>query len=248
MKTLKNTIAILGLIIMASCSKEDEPVTPTPNLEPTTTDLNYSNGNLSTGETSNNGTAAPTGCTWSEVQFENGTYGYSAYGDNLVADDFIVPTGEKWTINKFIFYAYQTNFAGTNCPINDVKYTIYSNNPSAAGASSVFGNFVTNKYATAEDSKIYRIYKDAPDSKRKIYKITASATDLVLQPGTYWIKWQSKNIDNSAHFFPPNTTLNSTGLENYNAIGQNLGVWNVLADGVNKVDFPFGIVGTKTKI
>ena len=247
MKTLKKTIAILLLIFTASCSKDDE-VTSVPNPEPLVTDLNYSNGNLSTGPTSSNGTAAPAGYTWSEMQLDSSSYGFPAYGNIFIADDFVVPVGEKWTINKFIFFAYQNNFVGTICPIIDLKYAIYNSNPSSAGSTVIFGNFSTNKFAAAEDSKIYRIYKGSPNSIRKIYKITASATDLVLSPGTYWIRWQSINNDNTAHYYPQNTTLNSNGLASYNAIHQEQGTWSVLVDGVNKVDFPFGIVGTKIKI
>ena len=97
---------------------------------------------------------------------------------------------------------------------------------------------------------MYRIKNGFPDQLRKIYKITASATNLELMPGTYWIKWQSKNSSNTIHYFPFNTTTGVAGLPTYNALTlSNLGVWSVCDSGAsNKVDFPFGIIGTKTKI
>jgi hypothetical protein len=249
MKTLKNIIAIAILIIIASCSKNDEPVTPIPTPEQTTTDLNYFNGSLSTGATANNGTTAPTGYTWSEIEATNDFTGFIAANDFYLADDFIVPVGEKWTINKFVFFAYQTNYLGTNSPFNEVKYEIYDSNPSAAGASKIFGGFTINKYATSEDSKMYRLFNATADLKRKIYKITASATDLVLMPGTYWIKWQTKTITDSLHYHPSNTTKGTAGVATYNSMIQEAGIWKINYNGTgNKVDFPFGIVGTKTKI
>lgn len=237
------TITILSLFV-TSCSK-DETTTP----EPTPTELNFSNGNLSTGATSSNGTAAPTGYTWSEIEATNPLNGFNATDNYFLADDFIIPAGEKWTINKFIFYAYQTDYFGTNSPFNEVKYEIYTSNPSAAGVSKIFGDFATNKYVTSEDSKIYRIKNASSVINRKIYKITASATDLVLTTGTYWIKWQTKTNTSSLNFNPPNTTSGIAGVASYNAINQSAGVWAALENGTgNKVDFPFGIVGTKTKI
>lgn len=250
MKTLKTIFAISILSLFTfSCSKDDAQANPVPNPELTTTDLNYSNGNLSTGVTATDGTVAPTGYSWSEIEPTNDYTGFIATDNFFLADDFIIPAGEKWSINKFIFFAHQTDYTGANTPFNEVKYEIYTSNPSAAGAAKVFGDFTTNKYATSEDAKIFRLFNATANFKRKIYKITASATDLVLMPGTYWIKWQTKTITLALHFHPSNTIKGTAGVSTNNSLIQEAGIWKINYNGTgNKVDFPFGIVGTKSKI
>ncbi len=251
MKNIKNTIAILLLIFTFSCSKNDEPATPVPNPEPTTTDLNYVNGTLSTGATTTDGTVAPNGYTWSQTEPTNEVFGFLSGNLYHTADDFIVPTGQKWTINKIVFYAYQTGHVLESSPINEMYYEIYSSNPSAVGSQKIYGDFSTNKYVAAIDSKICRVYHNIVDTKRIIFKITSSATDLVLSPGTYWIKWKSKAVNNQNIFFPGNTNKGFATKPEYNALNFDVtaNTWAILNNGANnKVDFPFELIGTKTKI
>lgn len=249
MKTLKTILAIAIISILASCSKSDDEV---PNQQSFTPELNFSNGNLSTGTTASTGASAPTGYTWSEPEVANIFFGFQASPNSnfFLADDFIVPQGEKWSINKFVFYAYQTNYVATNSPFDNIKYEIFSIKPSEIGATKIFGDFTNNKFESSEDAKMYRIKNGFPNQLRKIYKITASATNIELMPGTYWIKWQTNNITNTLHYHPYNTTIGVAGLSTYNALTlSDVGVWSVCDSGAsNKADFPFGIIGTKTKL
>ena len=69
-------------------------------------------------------------------------------------------------------------------------------------------------------------------------------------PGTYWIAWKSKNNDNFI-YFPNNETNNATLNAKFNAIQQIGSTWSVLNNGgteQTKIDFPFEVVGTKTKL
>ncbi|MEM0575461.1 hypothetical protein [Flavobacterium polysaccharolyticum] len=247
MKKIKTILAFLTVSLVAvSCSKDNEET----KTEPTTTELKYSNGSLITGTTSTSGAVAQAGYSWSELPSGATNIGFNATGDSKLADDFTVPTGEKWTINKFIFYAYQTGYTGTSNPINEIKYSLYDTNPSIAGATPIYGDFTINKYVSGEEAKIYRIVKNSSETTRKVFKITTSATDLVLMPGTYWIAWKSKNNDNFI-YFPNNETNNATLNAKFNAIQQIGSTWSVLNNGgteQTKIDFPFEIVGTKTKL
>ena len=76
----------------------------------------YTNGGLSTGATSNNGVAAPTGYTWSELQNNtgnttetnastgiNGHYITSGTTSNKLTDNFVVPVGSAWNVTSFEF-------------------------------------------------------------------------------------------------------------------------------------------------
>jgi len=246
MKTLQTIIAISALSLFSiSCSSDDSG-------ESKTTDLNYSNGNLSTGTTSADKTNAPAGYTWSEVQETNELLGSLAVmGSYSLADDFVVPAGEKWNITKINFYIYKADYLGADSPVKEVRYEIYSDNPSTAGSVKVYGDLSVNKYFTSADAKMYRISDFYPNkTARKIFKITASSTDLELPEGTYWIKWQTNVINGQTlgHYHPSNTIVGSVGLPTYNALQQFGNVWSVLKDGNAKIDFPFELVGTKTKI
>jgi hypothetical protein len=245
MKTLKTIISItLVSLFLFSCSNDDSA--------PQISDLNYSNGNLSTGNMSViDKTAAPAGYTWSELQAGNTSMGFAGTETFSLADDFIVPAGEKWNVNKINFYIYKSNHEGNESPVVNIGYEIYSANPSTAGATKIYGDITVNKYSAGIDSKMYRIANTTGSSNtaRKIFKITATAADLELPSGTYWIKWKTTAIDKTiAHYHPANTVVGSAGLVTFNAI-QFTGEWKVLENGKgNKVDFPFELIGTKTKI
>lgn len=91
----------------------------------------YSNGNLSTGATSSNGSVAPAGYTWSELQGTNSTLGSSGFTDGTnvfrLADDFVVPTLESWAISSVELFCYQTN--ATVMPIDILNVQIFSASP-----------------------------------------------------------------------------------------------------------------------
>ncbi len=90
----------------------------------------YTNGPLSTGATSSDGTAAPAGYTWSEVQAGNTVAGFAANitAGFTVADDFTVPAG-GWNLTTARFYAYSTGFAGSTSPFVDVRVQIFATDP-----------------------------------------------------------------------------------------------------------------------
>lgn len=91
----------------------------------------YSNGGLSSGATSNSGVLAPTCYTWSEVQNQTGVttvsntlagsggiYNTANTSNLLLADDFVVPTGETWDVTSIEVFGYQTGYAWTTVPID----------------------------------------------------------------------------------------------------------------------------------
>ncbi len=96
----------------------------------------YVNGNLPTGATSNNGTAAPAGTQWHELQHNTGnttesntTLASNHTGNFTLADDFIVPAGPDWSITKMTFYAIQPGSVLTNSPITGIRVRIHNSNP-----------------------------------------------------------------------------------------------------------------------
>ncbi|MBF6608994.1 MAG: T9SS type A sorting domain-containing protein [Flavobacterium sp.] len=229
--------------------------------------LQYINGNLSTGATSKSGIAAPSGYTWSELQndagvmtMSNGTTGVGAQMVNTtmnrVADDFTVPAGESWTISKATFYAYQTGYMGTVSPFTDIRVRISSGNPSQGGSTVVFGDLTTNRLLSTSDAMMYRTGNSVapapgsvPATNRKIWKIEATVA-VTLQPGTYWIEW-TQDAGTGGNFSPPSTIVDARTVAGYNAIQfqSAAATWVVLVDSGNPpdttpdvaVDMPFVI-------
>jgi hypothetical protein len=232
----------------------------------------YTNGGLSTGATSNSGTAAPSGYTWSEVQNNTGNTtesntnaGYlgtfnSATNNVFLADDFTVPLGTQWQVSSIDFFAYQTGYTGATNPFTTVRVNIYSSDPSVAGAVSVFGDDTTNRYASGADSNMYRIFNSTvptptmPGTTRKIWRVRAN-TAVTLNPGTYWIKYQLQNVTAANGGFLPSVTVPGTrGLASFNAKQFNAAApasWSSLIDIGNPdtapdytVDMPFIVTFT----
>lgn len=240
MKT-KFYLGLLTITALAtSCSKDDDQVIPQPQAFTVgaTTEM-------STGTTSTAGTVSPNNFLWSEVKTPETTFGYTGtFGDRLIADDFTVPAGEKWNIENFYFYAYQTNFSGTSFPVNEFYYEIYASDPSVAGAVKIFGDATTNRYVSAETTNWYRILQGQTDgTTRKIYKMKIQALDLNLTAGTYWIKWGSK-VSTGTHFYPqfPHNPDKNNNAKQFVVAGA---TWNELNDSGQKISFPFEISGTK---
>lgn len=190
----------------------------------------YSNGNLSTGSTSSGGTAAPAGYTWSEVQSPNTTLGASAYissaADFRLADDFVVPSTERWDISSVDVFAYQTS--STTMPFDALTLQILSGPPPSGAV--VFGNTTTNiinRSATA-DSKIYRTGSTV-NTTRKIWKVNGNVI-TTLNPGTYWLNFQVHATNDGAAFFPPVTNVGVVSPPGANAMQMSSTGWAPLMD------------------
>ncbi len=240
MKTKLLLLLSVATLSLTGC-KKDRDEDPTPQPQPFTYSAPIA---MSTGSSSTGGTAAPSGYTWSEIKNPGTSWGISAdlALNQSLADDFVVPSGEKWTVQNIYLYAYQTGFAGATFPVNEVYFEIYSSDPSVAGAVKVFGDLTTNRFVSAEDSKMYRILQGQPDgTTRKIYKIKTQVSNLVLTPGTYWIKWTSKTTSGGHYYaqLPYDTTKPQNAKQ---LIGSS---WGNAMDNTIIVGFPIEITGTK---
>lgn len=228
--------------MVLSCKNDDDEVVPQP--EPFT--YTAVTG-MSTGSTSVAGTNAPAGYSWSEVKAPQSTWGLNGtITDRMLADDFQIPAGEKWNIQNFYFYAYQTGFSGASLPVSEFYFEIYSSDPAVAGAVKVYGDTTSNRYVSSEETKWYRILQGQTDNTtRKIYKMKINAPDLNLTAGTYWIKWGSKT-STGTHFYPqfPHDAAKVNNAQQFVVVSS---TWVNLDDGGQRVSFPFEISGTKLK-
>ena len=181
----------------------------------------YTNGPLSSGATAKNGTAAPSGTTWSELQndsssstFSNGSYGFSANGSSYrLADDFTIPSGQSWTLSGIDVYAYKTGSSAASSPFTSATLQIYRGRPGDSGSTLVCGNATTNMLTSSTDARIYRAANTlvpsavTPDTTRKLWRnrlaIPGSCSGAgAFGAGTYWIVWGTTDSAGGAHYTP----------------------------------------------
>jgi Secretion system C-terminal sorting domain len=189
----------------------------------------YSNGSLVTGTVATDGFAAPAGYSWSELQNNtgnnsqvNGTSGLPGYFyadgslNYALADDFIVPEGQVWSVTSFDFFCYEPIYSGSVPPINQVKIRLYNSDPSLPTSTPIAGDLTTNVYdaSNSENAFIYRIFNatvpspQQPNFSRKVFRVRGSLNST-LPAGHYWVEFQVHATDNTEIFFPPVTVLGS---------------------------------------
>ncbi len=254
---MKKTLLLFSALVLIAGSSNAQSV--------------YKNGYLSTGIKTEDGTFAPSGYTWSEVQHNagnttqsNSVSGFSGgYGTGFnfsLADNFIIPPGQQWAITGMGFYAYQTGYVGAKSPFDVVRVQIWDGPPNLASSHIIFGNLTTNRIGKTYDSLMYRCFntlvpkRSTPGTTRDVFKIEANIS-LTLDPGNYWVQYQTHAIDGGAHFAPGVTIVGSRGEDDFNGkqydgIGK---VWADLIDLGNPdtapdyfQDLPFEVFYTNT--
>jgi len=143
-----------------------------------------------------------------------------------VADDFVIPAGQTWTIQEAIFYAYQTG-STTTSTITGVNVRIWNGQPGVSGSTVVFGDTTTNRMSATTWSNAYRYSDTSPGTTRPIMKQTVTL-GVTLGQGTYWIDWQTNGSLSSGPWAPP-VTLNGQ-VNTGNGIQYSSGTWTALID------------------
>jgi uncharacterized delta-60 repeat protein len=231
----------------------------------------YINGSLKTGTVSKSGVTAAAGYEWSELQnnagdtlVSNTNSGFSSHlsSGNYLADDFIVPVGQVWTISKFSFYAYQTNAPAFPSPFSSLSIRVWNGKPEDPGSTVIFGDIITNRLNSSTNANIIRLFNSkypspgsAVGTTRFIWKNTANVS-LNLSAGTYWIEWTFETTNNSNLFCPTNTDIGQRlSSPAANARQNNNNVWVDVLDTGNpntvpylKQDFPFELDGISVNI
>lgn len=237
----------------------------------------YNNGNIATGTVSNNGTVAPAGSQWAEIQNNQGnntqtntSAGSSCYlgtGSTQFrcADDFTVPAGQTWTINDVLIYGYQTGFTGTTGgPFTGAVLQIWNGRPGDAGSTVIFGDLTTNRLGTVVNTQIFRLFNSSvpapgspPGTTRRVWEARVNVSPAqVLTAGTYWIEWRFQNAASGALFFPTVTEEGTRGVPGANArqfVGST-STWQDAIDDGNPTSspdvvqaFPFKLVGARSQ-
>lgn len=231
----------------------------------------YDNGPFATGSVSKNGTNAPAGKQWSEVQNDNGNTTQSNTlaasgcqavpgGNNRCADDFIVPVGETWTINQVVVYIIQV--AATTNPVNNMNLRIWNGRPGDVGSTIVFGDTTTNRFVSSTDTNTLRAFNSAvpasnvPRTDLTIWEVKISVSPAaVLTAGTYWVDFQTTTT--AAQFTPLTTYVGarSVPLNNARQFTSSTGLWADVIDAGNpaatpdvRLDIPFKLEGSRAGV
>ncbi len=182
-------------------------------------------------------------------------YGSSCTGTFHLTDDFIVPAGQSWTINKIAVYCYQTNAANPVPPVSTftaLRLRIFNGDPAQTTSTVIFGDLTTNRLTTALWSNIYRTTDNdiGIASNRAIFRLEADLNPpVVLGAGTYWLNWQATGTVASGPWTPPGTRgpLDPTpGPIPGNGQQWNGTAWVASVNGTSGIQntFPFVIQGT----
>ena len=170
----------------------------------------YTNGILVTVDTAINGTIAPPGYTFHFNGGYDGDFNASIARNSSIADDFIIPDGQAWSLYDIVFYAYSNNYTGDTSPYDNVRVKIFDTNPRYGNPEPIFGDTSTNRFVISEDSHIYEITESSINLNKKIWSITANAP-FQLGPGHYWIEFQLGSSEVGSNIYVLTTTSLSNG-------------------------------------
>jgi hypothetical protein len=188
-------------------------------------------------------------------QLQNVTLGDTTLGFTLspafrLADDFVVPTGQTWTLTGVNVYGYSTNFA---TPPSGGNVRIWSGDP-GAGGTIVYDGSATNTLvsSTFDALRIAESVNAGPpfsDTARRVFDNLLSIPNIVLGPGQYWIDWQLNPTAGATSVFGPPVTIPGQG---NTASGGAARQWSGTAwtagltqgGSLNPVDLPFRLQGS----
>lgn len=175
----------------------------------------------------------------------NHGWGCQWQADNMIADDFDIPSGETWEITSISLFAYQT-YGGPPSTITETYIEIFDGSPETG--TSVWGDLYTDVLTSSVWTNVYRVKPDVQGfgtDRPIMVNVCEFGSPIVLTEGTYYLVWQH---DGSEAEGPWSNPVTITGqLETGDAMQcVDLVTWNFIYDtesGAMK-GMPFIIEGT----
>jgi uncharacterized repeat protein (TIGR01451 family) len=166
---------------------------------------------------------------------------------NRVADDFIIPAGNTWTLDQITFFGYQTG-SPTVSTYTAVNLRIWDGEP-GNGGTIIWGDTTTNVLISSTWTGMYRVTETTTGTAvdRPIMANVVDLGGLVLPAGTYWLDWQSDGTLASGPWAPPITINGVPVTGNGLGTGDNGTTWaptNDSGTGTPRQGLPFIIEGT----
>lgn len=184
------------------------------------------------------------------IAFEMTTLGF---GNQLsqearLADQFTVPEGRFWQVDRITFFGYQVG-STTASTFIAVNYRVLDGPPGEPTTGVVFGDTTTNRLLSSGWTGIYRVreHESGQVTDRPVMALVASG-GFSLLPGTYWLDWQADATLLNGPWNPP-VTINGQA-ETGDAVQSNdNGVhYEEIVDGGSEAPqgLPFVIEGSAT--
>jgi PEP-CTERM motif len=176
-------------------------------------------------------------------------FGFGHQGAVRLAENFTVPAGFQWTINSAVTLGYLT---GSTVPSATAGTLRFFNGAPNAGGTVIAGDATTNVLVPGSNTflNIFRTLTTdiATANTRHIQTMTLTlATPLVLQPGTYWLDYNSTGTA----FVPPLQVVPRTGGVVTGDALQSVdsgATWANVLDGTVQKGIPFQLLGTVSPI
>ncbi len=192
--------------------------------------------------------AGSSGADISEMGTDEQVYGFGIQHANgtMIADQFTIPTGDTWSIDKITTFGYQTG-SGTTSTITGVYLTIWDDPPDTG--TLVYGDQAANVMTSTTWTNCYRVSNgDASNTDRPIMANICDLTPFSLGEGEYWLVVQ---LDGSASSGPWSNPVTISGQPSTgDAIQKTSSGWAPLSMSTTNqgVGLPFIIEGTSTAL
>jgi hypothetical protein len=159
-----------------------------------------------------------------------------------LADNFIISDVAGWDVDTVTVYCYQTG-STTTSTFDTARLQIWDGSP-ASGGTVVFGDMTTNRMLSTAWTNIYRDTETTVgNTTRPIMEVVIDVAGTHLDPGNYWIDFQTGGTSASGPFCVPITLPGevTTG----DALQFNGTDWVPVVD-VGAQGVPFVVEGTGT--
>jgi hypothetical protein len=171
-------------------------------------------------------------------------FGHQVSAGNRIADE--ITLGTRSRLQKIKFYAYQTG-STTTSTMTAVNLRIWNGPPNNPTSGIIYGDTTTNRMTSTTWSNSYRVIDtNLTDTTRPIMVNTVSL-DITLDPGTYWLDWQTNGSLSSGPWAPPITRNGQTTTGNALHYLSDSGSWGAALDSGTSTEqgFPFIIEGER---
>ncbi|HEX4955669.1 MAG TPA: hypothetical protein VF017_19965 [Thermoanaerobaculia bacterium] len=137
-------------------------------------------------------------------------WGHQLIDQARLADDFVVPPGQLWRVDRVVVFGYQTGSPLTST-FTALNFRIWRGRPGLPGSEVVFGDEVTNRLVSSEWSGVYRVREElAGQVGDRPIMANVGAAGVLLEPAQYWLDFQADGTLTTGPWGPPISRLGAT--------------------------------------
>ncbi len=166
-------------------------------------------------------------------------WGHQFIDQARLADDFVVPPGQLWRIDRVVVFGYQTGSPITTT-FTALNFRIWRGRPGEPDSEVVFGDEVTNRLLSSEWSGVYRVREElAGQAADRPIMANVGQAGVLLEPAQYWLDFQADATLTVGPWGPPISRLGATFTGDALQSNDNGLTWDRIRDFGN--DMPQGV-------